>query len=387
MKRVSILGQPSWAIGSSHIYAALTCLGGHLGPVSFRVGKHGLAPGAIAPWATERLSKEIPAMLRVLRGDFFCMPFGGNETPWKKERHPPHGETANEKWMRVSSETHKEGSFLHARMQTGVRKGRVDKLIILKAGHSAIYCQHILRGMRGPMNFGHHAMLKFPAYEGSGRISMSPFVYGQVFPGMFENPAEGGYTSLLPGAEFQKLSEVPLERGGFADLSRYPARWGFEDLVLVAADPQSNLAWTAVTFPRDRCVWFSLKDPRVLASTILWHSNGGRHYPPWNGRYRHVLGLEEVTSYFHVGLAESAGKNSLNQRGIPTSVVLTPARPLVVNFIMAMAGIPAGFDIVKTISVKENSVTLVSASGKSISVPLQPDFIYSPALVDDAPVS
>ncbi|PWU09848.1 MAG: hypothetical protein C5B47_02930 [Verrucomicrobia bacterium] len=381
MKRVSILAQPSWAIGSSHVYAALTCQGGHLGPVSFRIGQHGLAPGAVAPWATEKISKEIPVMLRVLRGDFFCMPFGGNETPWKKERHPLHGETANEKWVRVSSETHKEGSFLHVRMQTAVRKGHVDKLIILKAGHSAVYCQHLVRGMLGPMNFGHHAMLKFPAYEGSGRVSMSPFIYGQVFPGMFENPAEGGYTSLLAGAEFEKLDAVPLERGGFADLSRYPARRGFEDLVQVAADPQSQLSWTAVTFPRDRCVWFSLKDPRVLTSTILWHSNGGRHYPPWNGRHRNVLGLEEVTSYFHTGLAESAAKNPLNERGIPTSAILTPKRPLIVNFIMAMAGIPAGFDIVKTVLPEENSVTVVSASGKSVSVPLQTDFIYSPSLV------
>ncbi len=382
MKRISILGQPSWAIGSSHVYAAVTCLGGHLGPVSFRVGKHGLVPGAIAPWATERLSKDMPAILRVMRGDFFCMPFGENTTLWKKEKHPPHGETANEKWVRVASETHEEGSFLHLRMQTGVRKGRVDKLIVLKAGHSAVYSQHIVRDMRGPMNFGHQAILKFPAYEGSGRISVSPFVYGQVFPGTFENPAEGGYSSLRPGAEFQALSEVPLERGGVTDLSHYPARRGFEDLVLVAADPQCNLGWSAITFPRDRCVCFSLKDPRVLASTVLWHSNGGRHYPPWNGRHRNVLGVGEATSYFHMGLAESAGKNPLNERGIPTSFMLNPARPLVVNTIMAMAGIPAGFDIVKTISVDEDSVILLSASEKTVRIPLQPNFIYSSALVE-----
>lgn len=382
MKRVSILGQPSWAIGSSHVYAALTCLGGHLGPVSFRVGKHGLAPGAIAPWATERLSKDIPAMLRVLRGDFFCMPFGGNETPWKKEKYPPHGETANEPWVRISSETHEEGSFLHVRMRTHVRKGSVDKLIVLKTGHSAVYCQHIIRGMRGPMNFGHHAMLKFPAYEGSGRISTSPFVYGQVFPGNFENPAEGGYSSLLPGAEFKELREVPLERGGFSDLSYYPTCWGYEDLVQIAADPQSDFAWTAVTFPKDRCVWFALKDPRVLASTILWLSQGGRHYPPWNGRHRNVLGLEEVTSYFHQGLAESAVENPLSKRGIPTSLMLSPTQPLVVNYIMAMAGIPSGFDRVKTISLEQDSAILLSDSGKSVSVPLQHDFLYGPALVD-----
>ena len=382
MKRHSILGQPSWVIGASHVYAAVTCLGGHLAPISFRVGRHGLVPGAVAPWATERVSEDVPAVLRVLRGDFFCAPFGGNETLWKGEKHPPHGETANGKWTRVSNETHKEGSFLHLRMQTDVRKGWVDKLIILKAGHSAVYCQHVLRGMQGPMSFGHHAMLKFPAYEGSGRISTSPFVFGQVFPEALEDPAQGGYSSLRPGAAFKRLSKVPLKQGGFADLSRYPARRGFEDIVLLATSPKSKLGWTAVTFVRDRCVWFSLKDPRILASTLLWHSNGGRHYSPWNGRHRNVLGLEEMTGYFHAGLAESVGKNSLSARGIPTSMQLDPIRPLVVNTIMAMSNVPAGFDIVKRISASQHSVTLHSASGKSVVVPLESEFVFSPALVD-----
>src|SRR5205814_1633800 len=121
--------------------------------------------------------------------------------------------------------------------------------------------------------------------------------------------------------------------GDFADLSRYPARRGFEDLVMLVSDTGAPFAWTAVTFLKQRYVWFALKDPGVLRETIFWISNGGRHYPPWNGRHVNVMGLEEVTSYFHLGLAESARKNPLSTKGIPSCVQLNPRRPLTVNYI------------------------------------------------------
>src|SRR5207249_1604720 len=61
-----------------------------------------IAPLSVAPWATEKLDKSTPPIIRILRGDFFCMPFGGNKTPYRGrgriERHPIHGETANANW-------------------------------------------------------------------------------------------------------------------------------------------------------------------------------------------------------------------------------------------------------------------------------------------------
>jgi hypothetical protein len=123
--------------------------------------------------------------------------------------------------------------------------------------------------------------------------------FAQTCPERFEDPALGGYNSLKVGATFRDLRRVPLAAGGTTDLTRYPARAGFEDLVMLSARTGTRFGWTAVTFPQQRYVWFALKNPAVLASTVLWHSNGGRHYAPWSGRHRGVLGLEDVTSYFH----------------------------------------------------------------------------------------
>jgi hypothetical protein len=146
---------------------------------------------------------------------------------------------------------------------------------------------------------------------------------------------------------------------------------------MVVSDPNLAFAWTAVTFPAQRYVWFALKDPRVLRHTVLWISNGGRHYAPWNGRHVSVMGLEETTSYFHFGLAESAGKNPLSQEGFPTCLQLTPQNPLRVAYVMAVALTPPGFDHVAAIEVGPNrdSVILKSVSGKVASAPLNADFL------------
>jgi hypothetical protein len=199
-----------------------------------------------------------------------------------------------------------------------------------------------------------------------------------VYPQPTERPESRGYSLLRPGAEFANLQSVPTVTGEVADLSRYPARRGYEDIAMIVSDAEVPFAWTAVTFPRERYVWFALKDPRVLRSTVFWFSNGGRHYPPWNGRHVNVLGLEEVTAYFHSGLAESARINPLSAMGHATSVCLHPDRPLVVCYIMAVAGIPPGFDRVSAIEMDaagKEGVTLRAASGKTVGVALDTGFL------------
>jgi hypothetical protein len=107
----------------------------------------------------------------------------------------------------------------------------------------------------------------------------------------------------------------------------------------------------------------------------MWISNGGRHYPPWNGRHVNVMGLEEVTSYFHIGLAASAKSNPFTARGIPTTLLLHPARPTVVSTIMAVAAIPAGFTKVNRIEREAKGCTLISENGKQAKAALDLDFL------------
>ncbi len=368
MKTRMVMGQASWRVATREVEAFLTVTGGHLGPITFRLGGRRISPFSVAPWWGEKLESSSPPILRVLRGDFFCMPFGGNATPYRGERHPIHGEVANAKWKWEAAASGR----LHVSLRTKVRRGRVDKYIELRPGQTAVYQRHVISGMTGRMNLGHHAMLKF---RSPGVISTSRFVFGQVFPERFEQPAQGGYSLLKPGAQFSTLARVPTVTGEWADLSRYPARRGFEDLVTLVADERLAWAWTAVTFPQERFVWFALKDPRVLRETVLWISNGGRYYAPWNGRHVDVMGLEEVTSYFHGGLAESARPNPFLQRGFPTCLTLRSQPPTVVNYIMAVAAIPRGFDRVVAIERTEKGVTLRAANGQQVRAAVDVAFL------------
>lgn len=372
-----ILGQPSWRLSSDQVEAFITETGGHVGPVTFDRRRRKIKPYSVAPWAEEQPKPPLIPILQVLRGDFFCLPFGGNELPFRGEQHPAHGETANNRWHFESLQTRDRIRSLHLSLRTKIRPGRVDKRISLVAGQNAVYSEHIVSGMTGPMNLGHHAMLKFPDRPGSGIVSTSRFVFGQVLPGAFESPEKAGYSALKPGAEFTTLEKVPMADGGNADVTRYPARRGFEDLLMMVSDPEVPFAWTAVSFPQERFVWFALKDPCVLRETVFWISNGGRHYPPWNSRHTNVMGLEEVTSCFHLGLAPSARPNSISRRGFPTCHRLDPEHPLAVRYIMGVVPTPAGLDRVYSIepAVKRDGIRLVFKGRRSVNASVQWNFL------------
>src|SRR5688500_4582694 len=375
MRTKKVLGQQSWEVATREVRAFVTRTGGHVGPVTFRLGAREVEPYSVAPWWDETLDPSQPPVIRALRGEFFLMPFGGNASRFKREQHPVHGEVANADWKFESLEQHDGRATLHLSLRTRVRPARGDKRITPVRGHRAVYSQHVVSGASGPVCVGQHAMLKFPDEPGSGVISTSPFVHGQVFPQPVELPENRGYSMLAPGAQFGSLERVPTITGESTDVSRYPGRRGFVDLVRLASKVRVHFAWTAVTFARQRYVWFALKDPRVLRSAILWISNGGRHYPSWSGRHVNVMGLEEVTAYCHLGLKESVGANPLSKRGIATSLKLDPRRPLVVNYVTCVAEIPRGFDRVSEVDREGGGVRIVSGTGKSVRVPLDVSFL------------
>jgi hypothetical protein len=333
-------------------------------------------PLSVNPWAEERTDVDLPPVIKVLRGDFFCMPFGLNEQPWGGEKHPVHGESANAKWSLQSAGRIEHGFEFRAFLKTAIRAAKVEKVIRLMDNQPVVYCRHIISGLRGPMNFGHHALLRFPSGTGTGLVATSPFAFGQVFPADFEDPRKGGYSSLKPGARFHSLARVANRFGGYADLSSYPAREGYDDLVMLVTPSRATLAWSAVTFPTQCYTWFALRDPSVLRQTVLWHSNGGRHYAPWSGRHRYVLGIEEITGNFHWGLKESVARNPISRFGSATSRWFRPDKPLTVNYIMAVTRVPKGFDHVADIRLASGKALLRSRSGKLAEVLLDAEFLY-----------
>ncbi|MDZ4741816.1 MAG: hypothetical protein SGI98_00170 [Verrucomicrobiota bacterium] len=371
-----VFGQKSWTLKSSTVELALTQTGGHLAPVVFDRKKRKLQPYSVAPWHKEKSPSIQPPILRILRGDFLCMPFGGWGQVVKGKTLQLHGESANAPWKLEKNISEDGDHVLHVSQKQKDLGGRIDKVLLLRDGHQAVYNQHIISGINGPMNLGHHATLKFPEMPGSGLISTSAFKFGEVFPKGLEKPENAGYTSLKAGGTFSSLGKVPLATGEFTDLSRYPARKGFEDLVMMASDPDLPFAWSAASFPQEQYVWFALKDPRILRQTIFWISNGGRHFAPWNGRHFAVMGMEDVTSYYGETIKECSSPNSFSKRGFPTHITLSAKAPLKINYIMGCVPTPKGFGKVSSITADGKKITLHSGKLR-VSTPLDIEFLFS----------
>ena len=377
MKFVKVLGQASWKLRTDAVEVLISRTGGMVGPVTYQLNGREITPYAVAPWAEEKVPADVSPMLRALRGDFFCLPFGFDPRPFRGERHPQHGECAQGQWRYDGRQTSGGRVTLRLGYATRIRRGFITKEVTLVPGHTAVYQRHVIFGMRGPMSYGYHATLQFPSVEGSGHLATSRIRFGQVWPEPFETPAAGGYSCLKTGARFKSLARVPRADGGYADLTRYPARAGFEDAVLLGTDPRLKLGWTTVTFPAERYVWYSLKDPRELTLTLLWMSNGGRHYAPWNGRHRAVMGLEEITA-MPTGLAASVAPNLFSRAGIRTRTMLQRLRPTSVRSIHGVAAIPAGFDVVASVRPVAGGIELRSRSGQTARAAVDLDFLNLP---------
>ena len=377
----SMFNQPSWGISTESVELYLTVKGGHMAPVTFfRNTKTPVEPYFINPWHNEKNPTDID-ILNVLRGDFFCCPFGGGA--YKKEVHPIHGETANGNWT-LEAAAEKDGiASLTVSMKTKIRPGKVEKKLLLKKGHNAVYLCHTLSGYTGPMAPGHHATLKVPDREGAMLISTSPIHYGltngRSIPETFSGDKE--YYSLASGKKFTSLAKVPTlwKDMPYTDCSVYPNRKGFVDILGVFAKTGKTPAWTAAVLPAEGYLWFSLKDPVKLPTTLMWRENRGRHGAPWSSRTL-CLGLEDICAFMAEGLGGSAKPNVLNKAGIATSVTLSKAKPYSINYIQGAALVPKGFDRVKSASFGRGEVVFTSESGKKVKVPVSWDFVYSGSL-------
>ena len=361
---------------------AVSEIGGNMAPVTFyRDSRNPIAPLAVAPWWRERLPKGQPPCIEVLRGDFFCMPFGGADKPYKGREYPPHGETANRRWAFADRRSSARGAALELRLKLKLQAGEVHKCLALASDENVVYSRHRLSGMTGNITFSHHATLQFPDRPGGGRLSFSPFVHAATYHKTLESPKMGTYSILKPESVLTDLTRAPLIDGTTTDLTSYPNRRGYEDLAMLSADASLPFAWSAATFARERYVWFNLKNPRILASTVLWFSNGGRHFAPWSGRHVNVLGMEEGTTFWGDGIAASEKANDFSRRGVVTAISLKRGADLDIPMIVGVARVPRGFSIVRDIRRLDDGTIRITGNKRiAVDVVARLDFLETAEL-------
>jgi hypothetical protein len=362
-----IHGSASFFVSTPEVDFAVSEQGGHLAPVDFYFDEYAVSPYALAPWQPEECDQELPHLLRVLRGDFFCLPFS------EQKQGPPHGEPANEKWSLVEQGERK----LVLEIVTADSGATVRKSIEVREGQQAVYVEHLVSGLAGRWNYGNHPILDLSELaEGQGRLAVSPFRWASVFDGVFANPATGETGRLKEGARFESLERVPCADGSTLDLTKYPSAPGHEDLVMMVNEPataEQPFAWTAVTF--DDYVWFSLKNTRDFPSTLFWLSNGGRTARPWEKRHIGRVGLEEVCSYFCYGVDVSR-EDRLAGEGIATTRDFAINEVVRLPIIQGVALVEAGFGQVRSILPRgEHSIEITGDQGQVVIVKIDWQFV------------
>jgi len=242
-------GEPSHHLATPELDLDLTARGGHVAPVVFHLPGRDVSPYALAPWLPEEFPEQ-PALLSVLRGDFFCLPFGG------QENGPPHGDPANAPWQ-LTGETERSLTLYQKAFDSG---GAIQKTISVRPEQHALFVEHQISNLEGHFSYGTHPILDLSHLdEEQGRITTSPFRWASVFTDSFANLDNGDTQSLKIGALFDDLKSVPLANGGTTDLTRYPARPGNDDLVMMvneAATQEQPFAWSAAVL--DGYLWFAL---------------------------------------------------------------------------------------------------------------------------------
>jgi hypothetical protein len=347
----------SWRLDWPHGSAELTAQGGLLGPVTFRLGDgRSLQPMYLAPWLNDPATRDLPPLLRDLKGELPCVPFGRTDFPagldhahflssspgltrgstdglervdarvkpghdgtkdgesehdgHKWTRRDPgddweHGYSANQPWALVTADKDLIRIGLDYPADSAIR--RLERQITADPEAAAIDISlTIFPRADAHVPVALHPTFRVPP-EG---IDLRPgtFVRAVAYP----VPAEPGISRLTPNGIAPDLASLPTSDGTL-DLRHLPLPIKTEELLqLEVCQPPFSLYY------RSEQVEVSLSwDQQKLPDVMLWVSNAGRAAFPWNSR-NYALGVEPVNGAFDLGrvAAPPAGHPFAQRRGL-----------------------------------------------------------------------
>ena len=329
-----------------------------------RLGGNGRTSSSLhrAPWLSDpaiQNDDRLSLLERRLSGDFFCAPFGASDV----EPAPPHGWTANSSWSALRV----EDGEMYLSLDRSVLASVIHKRLRLSADAPLLYQEHVISGGTGALTVAHHPMVRL---AGRGRLTVSPKRVALTHA----RPLDPGRNRLARQSESTDLARFPSAEGDPLDLGDVPIGTRHEDFVTLIEAPGNALGWSAVLREAEDDIVFVLKDPRVLPVTMIWHSNGGRDYAPWNGRHTGVLGIEDGCTAGSDGHAASLADNPVARHGVPTALPLAPGRTHRIAHVIGVLPRPAGWRAIRDITLDGETLTLIEADGDSRNLPFQASF-------------
>ncbi|MFK0686780.1 hypothetical protein ACFX5Q_01035 [Mesorhizobium sp. IMUNJ 23033] len=355
-------------INAKGISVSLDLAVGHLADMAVDIDGRRLNPLHRAPWVgapRETLPENLPEGTVRLSGDFLCAPFSRSDV----EEAPLHGWPANSAWDVVENSAIADGWRATFRLRRKVMGAAVDKVLTVRDGHPFLYQEHVFSGGAGAISVAHHPMT---AMRDGGRLAFSPKRFAATPADPLEpDPARGRFMLAYP-ARSTDLARFPTADGGATDLGEYRNEQLREDFITLVEADHGGPGWTALARHAEQDLVLVLKNPAELPITMLWFSNGGRDYAPWNGRHRGVLGIEDGRAA--VGHAASLGDNWLKHEGVATAFALAEGRS--VSFRHVIGAVPlAGGEPPRDIETLRDRMRILAADGATKEIAFDGDFL------------
>jgi hypothetical protein len=326
-------------IGWSHGHVVVEKLAGRIADLTFRLtGGIECRPFAPPPWLDDGDAQAISPLLRRLRGEWPCVPFGFDVDrarfgDWAASSagdaiDTPHGHSSSHAW----SVTHVDPRSLVLSLDYPPDHpiSRLERRIEADQDAPALDITLAIEARRDcRLPIGLHPMFSLPPEQGGVEIEVGGDQETLTFPGR-----------PVPSSRFRpdtrgNLAAVALDDGATVDGRAVPLAHRGVELVQVL-----RAGGAATLFRRDAGYAIDLAwDPRVFPSVLLWYSNRGNDAPPWNGQHL-ALGVEPICSAFDLGVGVSARENPISARGIPTTVRIWREAPLVTRYRLSARAIP-----------------------------------------------
>lgn len=331
-----------WAWGSAEVQS----LGAMLGPLTFRLDQQrDLSVLHVAPWAGTTKSLALPGILRRLRGEWPCVPFGRTDSPpdlppgWQAiapDDAYAHGFGANHHWQ--CDEASDEAVHLSIEYPRDSALHRIERVIQVVPDQPAIDVSlKIYPRMSAVLPAGLHPTFCLPRTRGRVKLELGSH------EGIFSYPSQsaGDISLLLPDARSDSLAYLAGKQGTH-DLSELPA-YGFREELLQIRGLASQrgaapLRLHYLDYGAHVGLWW---DCCKFPDLMLWISNQGRFDFPWEGEHM-ALGAEPINSVFDLGrVACPPPDHALADR---TGISLTAGEPWQTSYrIAAWCGaIPEG---------------------------------------------
>ena len=336
-------------------------VGGFLRDLRVTDGGRSLTPLHTAPWVSDgEDTTGLPVHLARLSGDFFCAPFAREDGA-----STMHGWPANGHW------TVQSAPVLRAVLDHTVQGATVIKDLIVHDNHPFIYQRHLFVGGQGQTSFANHAMITLP---GGGTLRFSPKRWFESSPNPQESDPARGRSALKYPARATDPRQFPRADGTWADLTRYPWTPGHEDFAVGVESAGHTLGWTAVTRHGQGDLYLSLRRAQDLPMTMLWHSDAGRDYAPWNGRHRACLGVEEGAAPHMLGVGQTESPDPITAAGQSAGLTLSPFGADEARHVIGCIAWPTE-EPVLSLTPGADSLTITGEGGATRTVPFATGFL------------